>query len=182
MGAEVEAKQELEDLLFLLDFDPILHEPRVLSQNETLTYLVDEGEGVKAGVLSGKIPPVAVEISLDRWNSNPDAEWILGEPWVRVRSGSDQVQSSSSALVGLGKPARRECPGRNRDPVSNPGQGDALQEVARTTLLPPRMTESSDGRLLLPAARRHPQPCPTDPHSLPTYPNCGSGQGSTVCW
>lgn len=74
--------------------------------------------------------------------------WILGEPWVRVRSGSDQEQSSSSAPLGLGKLARRECPGRNTDPVSNPGQGDALQEMARTTLLPRRMTESSDGQLL----------------------------------
>lgn len=59
---EVEAKQELEDLLFLLDPDPIQHEPQVQSQNETLTYSVDEGETVEAGVLSGKIPPVAVEI------------------------------------------------------------------------------------------------------------------------
>lgn len=59
---EVEAKQELEDLLFPLDPDPIQHEPQVPSHNETLTYSVDEVEVVEAGVLSGKIPPVAVEI------------------------------------------------------------------------------------------------------------------------
>lgn len=59
---EVEAKQELVDLLFPLDPDPIQHGPQVPSQNETLTYSVDEGEAVEAGVLLGKIPPVAVEI------------------------------------------------------------------------------------------------------------------------
>lgn len=59
---EVEAKQELEDLLFPLDLDPIQHEPQVPSQNEILTYSVDEGEAVEAGVPSGKIPPVDVEI------------------------------------------------------------------------------------------------------------------------
>lgn len=59
---EVEVKQELEDLLSPLDPDPIQHEPQVPSQNETLTYSVDEGETVEVGVLSGKIPPVAVEI------------------------------------------------------------------------------------------------------------------------
>lgn len=109
-------------------------------------------------------------------------EWILGEPLVGVRSGLDREQSSSSALLGLGKPERKDCPGRNTDPVLNPGQGDALQEVARTTLLLRRMTESSDDQLLSLAARKRPQPCPTDPHSLLTCPNCGSDQDSTVCW
>lgn len=102
---------------------------------------------------------------------------------MHVRSGLDQAQSPSSGAGrdGLGKPVRREGLGRNIGRVLNPGQGAALLAEARTTLLPPRMKESCAGRLLLPAARRHSQTCPTDPHSLLMCPNCGSDQGSTVC-
>lgn len=103
---------------------------------------------------------------------------------MHVRSGLDQARSPSSAPVGrfgLGNPVRRESLGRNMDHVLNPGQGAALQVEARTTLLPPRMTGSSAGQLLLPADRRHSQPCPTDRHSLLMCPNCGSDLDSTVC-
>lgn len=145
---------------------------------------MDEGEAVEADVLAGKIPQVAEESQPGHGNSNPDVEWILGEPWVHVRSGLDQARSPSSdpvGRVGLRKPVRTESLGRNTDRVSNPSQGAALQVVARTTLLPPRLTESSAGQLLLPAAHRHCQPCPTDPHSLLMCPNCGSDQDPTVC-
>lgn len=109
---------------------------------------MDEDEAVEADVQVGKIPQVAEESRLAHGNSNPDVEWILGEPWVHVRSGLDPVQSSSSVPVGcilLSKPVRRESLGRSTVRVSNPGQGGALQVKARTTLLPPRMTESSVG-------------------------------------
>lgn len=139
---------------------------------------------MEAGVLAGKSPQVAEASWPGHGNSSPDVEWILGEPWTHVRSGLDQAQSPSSAPVGpdgLRKPVRRESLDRNTGRVSNPGQGAALLVEARTTLLPLRMTESSAGPLLLPAARRHSQPCPTDPHSPLMCPNCGSDQDSTVC-
>lgn len=145
---------------------------------------MDEGEVAEAGVLAGKILQVAEESRLGHVHSNPDVELILGGPSVHVRSGLDQAQIPSSfpvGRVGLRKPVRRGSLGRNMDRVSNPGQGASLQVVARTTLLPPRMTESSAGQLLLPAARRRSQPCPTDPHSLLMCPNCGSDQNPTVC-
>lgn len=138
----------------------------------------------EAGVLAGKSPQVAGESWPGHGNSNPDVEWILDEPWVHVRSGLDQAQSPSSAPVGcvaLRKPVSRESLGRNTGRVSILGQVAALLVEARTTLLPLRMTESSAGLLLLPAARRHCQPCPTDPHSPLMCPNCGSDQDSTVC-
>lgn len=149
---------------------------------------MDEGEAAAAaGVLAGKTLQVAEESWPVHGNSNPDVEWILGESWVRDRSGSAQVQSPSSAPVGpvgLRKPVRRVSLGRNMGHVSNPDQGAALLVEARTSLHPPRMTEMSGDRLLLPAARRQPCPyqlCPTDPHSLLMCPNCGSDQDSTVC-
>lgn len=117
-------------------------------------------------------------------NSNPDAEWILCEPWVLVRSGLDLAQSPSAAPVGRGvlrTPVRTKSLGRNTGHVSDPGQGDALLVEARTTLHPLRLTESSAGLLLLPAGRTRCQPSPTDPHSLLKCPNCGSVQDSTVC-
>lgn len=138
----------------------------------------------EAGALAGKSPQVVEESWQDHGNSNPDAEWILCEPWAPARSGSDPVQSPSSAPAGRvdqRKPVRRECLGRNTGHVSNPGQEDAPLVEARTTLLPLRMTGSSAGPLLLPAARRRSQPCPTDPHSPLMCPNCGSDQEPTVC-
>lgn len=71
----------------LPDLDPMQHEPRVSSQNESLIYSVDEGEVVELGVLDGKSPQVDEESLPDRGNSNPGVEWILCEPWVLVRSG-----------------------------------------------------------------------------------------------
>lgn len=144
---------------------------------------MDEGEATEVDVLAYKSPQVAEELRPGRENSNPDVIWILGEPWVHVRSGLNQAQSPSSSPVGrdgLRKPVRSESLDRNSR-VSNPGQGAAPLVETRTTLLPPRRTESSAGQLLLPAARRHSQPCPTDPHSLLMCPNCGSDQDSTVC-
>ncbi len=141
-------------------------------------------EAAEAGVLVGKSPQVAEASWPGHENSSPDVEWIPGEPWTHVRNGLDQAPSPSSAPVGrVGprKPVRRESLGRNTGRVSNPGQGAALLVEARTTLLPLRMTESSAGPLLLPAARRHSQPCPTDPHFPLMCPNCGSDQDSTVC-
>lgn len=133
----------------------------------------------------GKIPQVAEGSRRSHGNSNPDVEWIHGEPWVHVRGGSDQVQSPFSTPVdreGRCKPVRKKCLGRNTDHVLNLGQGCALQVEAHTILLPLRMTESFVCQLLLPAARRHSQLCPTDPHSLLVCPNCGSDQDPTVCW
>lgn len=143
-----------------------------------------DDEAAEAGVLAGKSPQVAEESWPGHGSSNPDVGWILGEPWAIVRSGLDQAQSPSSAPAGpvaLRKPVRTETLGRNTGRVSNPGQGDALLVEARTSLLPLRMTESSAGRLVLPAARRHSQSCPTDPHSPLMCPNCGSDQDSAVC-
>lgn len=145
---------------------------------------MDEGEAAEAGALAGRNPPEVEESWLGHGSSNPDVGWILDEPWAVVRSGLDPAQSPFSAPAGRvyqRKPVRRESLGRNTGHVSNPGQGDAPLVEARTTPLPLRMTESSVGLLLLPAARRRCQPCPTDPHSPLMCPNCGSDQGSTVC-
>lgn len=181
-GAEGEAIQGLEVLLFLPDRDPTRHEPRAPAQNESLADLV--GEAVEAGVRAGKSPRVAAQSWPGRGKSNPDAEWILAEPRALVRNGLDPAQSPSSAPAGLvapRKPVRMESLGRNTGRVSNPGQGDALLLEGRTTRLPLRMSESSAGQLLLPAARRHFQPSPTDPHFPRMCPNCGSDRDSTVC-
>ena len=145
---------------------------------------MDEAEAAEAGVLVCKSPQLFEESRLGHGNSNPDVEWILCEPWPLVRSGLDPAQSPSSSLVdrvALREVARNESLDRNTNRVSNPGQGDAPLVEARTTLLPPRRTESSAGPLLLPAARRRSQPCPTDPHSPLKCPSCGSDQDSTVC-
>lgn len=137
-----------------------------------------------ADVLAGKIRQVDEESWLGPEDNNPDAEWIPGGPWMHARKGLDQARSSSSApvgLVGLCKPVRIQPLGRNTDHVSNPGQGAALRAKVRTSLLLLRMTENSFCQLLLPAAHRHSQPCPTDPHSPLMCPNCGSDQYPTVC-
>lgn len=141
-------------------------------------------EAAEAGVQAGRSPQVAEESWPGRANSNPDAKWILGEPWTLLRSGSDQARSPSSAPAGpvaLRKAVCTESLGRNTARVSNPGQGGALLVEVGTTRLPLRMTGSSAGRLVLPAARGHSQTCPTDPHSPLTCPNCGSDQDSTAC-
>lgn len=137
------------------------------------------------GDLTGKGPRVAEESWQDRENSNPDVEWILGEPWVPARNGLNLVQSSSAVpvdRVAQHKPARRESLGRNTEHVSNPGQEDAPLVEPRTTLPPPRMTESFVGLLLLLAAHTlcH-TASPTDPHSLPRCPSCGNAQDLTAC-
>lgn len=65
---------------------------------------------MEADVQVGKIHQVAEESQQTHGNSNPDVEWILGEPWVHVRSGLGLVQSSSSVPAGcilLSKPVRR---------------------------------------------------------------------------
>lgn len=181
---EVEVMKEPEVLLCFPDLDPMQHEGQVKTHNESLTYSEDDHEAAEAGFLAGKSSQVAGESRQGHGNSNPDVEWILYEPSALDRSSLDLAQSPSSAPAGraaLGKPARRESLGRNMGRVSNPGQGDALLVEVRTNLLPLRMTENSVGPLLLLAARRHSQPCPTDPHSLLMYPNCGSDQGSIVC-
>lgn len=137
-----------------------------------------------ADVLTGKILQVGEDSRLGPEHSNPDVEWIPGGPWMHARNGSDQAQSSSSTPVGrvdLCKLVRIQPLGRSMDHVSNPDQGGALLGKVRTTLLLPRMTENSFCQLLLPAAHRHSQPCPTDPHSLLMCPNCGSDQDLTVC-
>lgn len=139
---------------------------------------------VVAGALPGKSPQVDEESWLGHGHSNPDVEWILGEPWMFVRSGLNLAQSFSLVLLGRvaqHRPVRRQSLGRNTGRVSNPGQGDAPLVEARTTLLLLRMTESSGGLLLLPAARIHRQPSPTDLHYPLTCPNCGSVQDSTAC-
>ncbi|TNN63322.1 hypothetical protein EYF80_026424 [Liparis tanakae] len=104
--AEVEAIRGLEVLLFLPDLDPTQHEPRVPAQNESLTDSVGEGEAMEAGVRVGKSPRVAAESWPGRGKSNPDAEWILAEPWALVRNGLDPAQSPSSAPAGLVAPRK----------------------------------------------------------------------------